>query len=235
MGNQPSANNHGKLNVLNNDAAAAAAASNSNSNSNNYATRRSNNNLRHKKQVQEEDSNDEKPSIDMFFPILRGLGKGSFGKVVLVQKRTGLTDCGSLFAMKILRKQHLLKRRQVERLKTERTVLTICDHPFIMKLHFAFQTSDKLFFVLDYCPGGELFFHLSRFRRFPERVARFYAAELVLAIGYLHEKGIVYRDLKPENVLLDAQGHVKLGDFGLAKENVWDPCQGAMSLCGTPE
>jgi len=177
---------------------------------------------------------EEKPSVDMFFPVLRVLGKGSFGKVVLVQKRTGV-DSGSLFALKILRKQHLLKKRQVERTKTERKVLTVTNHPFIMKLHFAFQTHDRLFFVLDYCPGGELFFHLSRFRRFPERVARFYTAELLLAIGHLHGFGIAYRDLKPENVLLDAQGHVKLGDFGLAKENIWDPCQGAKSLCGTPE
>jgi len=152
----------------------------------------------------------------------------------LVQKRTGV-DSGSLFALKILRKQHLLQKRQVERTKTERKVLTVTDHPFIMKLHFAFQTQDRLFFVLDYCPGGELFFHLSRFTYFTERVARFYTAELLLAIGHLHGLGIAYRDLKPENVLLDAQGHVKLGDFGLAKENIWDPCQGARSLCGTPE
>jgi len=126
----------------------------------------------HHHQVKQTIPYEDKPSKEMF-PTLRVLGKGSFGKVVLVQKRSGMTDVGSLFALKILRKQRLLKRRQVERLKTERAVLTLANnHPFIMKLHFAFQTSDKLFFVLDYCPGGELFFHLSRFRRFPERVAR---------------------------------------------------------------
>ena len=137
--------------------------------------------------------------------------------------------------MKILSKQHLVKRRQIERTRTERKVLSVVDHPFIMKLHYAFQTDDKLYLVLDYCPGGELFFHLSRFRRFPERVARFYAAELLLAIGHLHKRGIIYRDLKPENVLLDAEGHVKLGDFGLAKAGIRHPCEGAVSMCGTPE
>jgi serine/threonine protein kinase len=137
--------------------------------------------------------------------------------------------------MKILKKAHLVKRRQIERTRTERKVLSVVDHPFIMKLHYAFQTEDKLYFVLDYCPGGELFFHLSRFRKFPERVAKFYAAELLLALGHLHKRGIIYRDLKPENVLLDADGHVKLGDFGLAKAGIRHPCEGAISMCGTPE
>lgn len=137
--------------------------------------------------------------------------------------------------MKILKKTHLVKRRQIERTRTERKVLSVVNHPFIMKLHYAFQTPDKLYLVLDYCPGGELFFHLSRFRRFPERVARFYAAELLLAMGHLHKRGIIYRDLKPENVLLDAEGHVKLGDFGLAKAGISHPYEGATSMCGTPE
>jgi serum/glucocorticoid-regulated kinase 2 len=137
--------------------------------------------------------------------------------------------------MKILRKSHLVKRRQIERTRTERKVLSVVNHPFIMKLHYAFQSPDKLYLVLDYCPGGELFFHLSRFRRFPERVARFYAAELLLALGHLHKRGIIYRDLKPENVLLDADGHVKLGDFGLAKAGIKHACEGATSMCGTPE
>lgn len=175
----------------------------------------------------------EKPGVNMF-TMLRVLGKGSFGKVVLVRKRTA-PERGVLFAMKILRKSHLLRKNQIERTKTERKVLSVVDHPFIMKLHYAFQTEDKLYFVLEYCSGGELFFHLSRYRRFPERVARFYAAELLLAIGHLHRRGIIFRDLKPENVLLDAAGHVKLGDFGLSKTRITDPCQGAMSVCGTPE
>jgi serum/glucocorticoid-regulated kinase 2 len=155
-------------------------------------------------------------------------------QVVLVQKRVG-KERGQLFAMKILRKSHLVRRRQIERTRTERKVLSVVNHPFIMRLHYAFQSTDKLYLVLDYCPGGELFFHLSRFRRFPERVARFYAAELLLALGHLHKRGIIYRDLKPENVLLDAEGHVKLGDFGLAKAGIQHACEGATSMCGTPE
>ncbi|GMH48874.1 hypothetical protein TrRE_jg12026, partial [Triparma retinervis] len=168
------------------------------------------------------------------FSLLRVLGKGSFGKVVLVRKKLGLM-VGGMYAMKVLRKSHLLRRRQIERTKTERRVLGRLDHVFIMKLHYAFQSQEKLYLVLDYCPGGELFFHLSRYRRFPERVARFYAAELTTAIGHLHSVGIIYRDLKPENVLLDADGHVKLGDFGLAKDGIDSPTKGATSMCGTPE
>ena len=137
--------------------------------------------------------------------------------------------------MKILRKSHLVRRRQIERTQTERKVLSVLNHPFVMKLYYAFQTTEKLYLVLDYCPGGELFFHLSRYRRFQEPVARFYVAELLLAIGHLHKHGIIYRDLKPENVLLDAYGHVKLGDFGLAKDGIRHPTQGAKSTCGTPE
>ncbi len=151
-----------------------------------------------------------------------------------MQKNQGQEKDG-LFAMKILKKTHLLKRGQIERTRTERKVLSVVDHPFIMKLHFAFQTDSKLFLVLDYCAGGELFFHLSRYQRFPERWTRFYAAELLLALAHLHSKGIIYRDLKPENVLLDSEGHVKLGDFGLAKANIRHPYKGATSMCGTPE
>lgn len=176
---------------------------------------------------------DEKPNPAMF-QSLRVLGKGSFGKVFLVQKQNGY-ETGGLFAMKTLKKAHLLRRGQIQRTKTERKVLSNMNHPFIMKLHFAFQTDDKLYLVLDYCAGGEIFFHLSRHRRFHEKVARFYTAELLLALGHCHDNGIIYRDLKPENVLLDSHGHVKLGDFGLAKDNIRHPYKGARSRVGTPE
>lgn len=136
--------------------------------------------------------------------------------------------------MKMLRKEHVVKRNQVEHTKTERNVLEAVSHPFIVNMIYAFQTPKKLYFILEYCPGGELFFHLSRAARFSEGRCRFYAQEILLAIEYLHSHDIVYRDLKPENVLLDADGHVKLTDFGLSKEGISDNFS-AKSICGTPE
>lgn len=113
---------------------------------------------------------------------------------------------GEIFALKVLRKDFVVRRNQVEHTKTERSVLGYVNHPFIVGMKMAFQSKDKLYFLLDYCPGGELFYHLGRLGRFPEHQARFYAAEIVLAISYVHKLDIIYRDLKPENVLLDAQG-----------------------------
>merc|ERR1712093_665410 len=136
--------------------------------------------------------------------------------------------------MKMLRKENLVKRNQVEHTRAERSVLETATHPFIVNLVYAFQTPRKLYFVLEYCPGGELFFHLSRAGRFSEGRCRFYASEILLAIEYLHRLNIVYRDLKPENVLLDSDGHVKITDFGLSKEGISDNV-GAKSMCGTPE
>merc|ERR1712187_250601 len=104
----------------------------------------------------------------------------------------------------------------------------------IVNLCYVFQTPKKLYFVLEFCPGGELFFHLSRAGRFSEGRCRFYSCEILLAIEYLHRLNIVYRDLKPENILLDADGHVKLTDFGLSKEGIQDNFS-AKSMCGTPE
>merc|ERR1719350_1203329 len=134
----------------------------------------------------------------------------------------------------MLRKEHVVKRNQVEHTKTERNVLEAVSHPFIVTLHYAFQTPKKLYFVLEFCSGGELFFHLSRAGRFSEGRCRFYFCEILLAIEYLHRRNIIYRDLKPENILLDAQGHVKLTDFGLSKEGIQDN-ESATSMCGTPE
>lgn len=165
------------------------------------------------------------------FQMLQVIGRGSFGKVVLV----GHKETKKLYAMKILSKENIVKRKQVEHTRTERRVLGYTTHPFIVGLHFAFQTPQRLYFVLDYCPGGELFYHLSRMKKLPEHMACFYAAEITLALEHLHSLGVVYRDLKPENILLTKDGHIKLADFGLAKEGIRDGVGGTNSLCGTPE
>jgi RAC serine/threonine-protein kinase len=170
------------------------------------------------------------PRLDSF-KMIKVIGKGSFGKVFLVRE----IKTGEMFALKVLRKDNIVKRNQVEHTKTERNVLGYVKHPFIVGLNMAFQSKDKLYFVLDYCAGGELFFHLSKVGKFPEPRARFYASEIVLAISYVHELDIIYRDLKPENVLLDARGHVRLTDFGLSKEGISSSSSGATSFCGTPE
>lgn len=171
------------------------------------------------------------PTLDDFI-LMKVIGKGSYGKVMLVRHKN--EGDGAYYAMKMLRKENVIKRNQVEHTKTERHVLEAVSHPFIVNLYYAFQTPKKLYFVLEYCPGGELFFHLSRAGRFSEGRCRFYASELLLAIEYLHRLNIIYRDLKPENVLLDADGHVKLTDFGLSKEGIQDNFS-AKSMCGTPE
>ena len=142
---------------------------------------------------------------------------------------------GEMFALKVLRKDNIIKRNQVEHTKTERSVLGYVSHPFIVSMNMAFQSKDKLYFVLDYCAGGELFFHLGKLGKFPENRARFYSAEIILAISYVHSLDIIYRDLKPENVLLDAKGHIRLTDFGLSKEGISSSSSGANSFCGTPE
>jgi serine/threonine protein kinase len=111
------------------------------------------------------------------------IGKGSFGKVTLVRKKNDL----KLYAMKVLVKSNIVKRRQVEHTKAERRILESVTHPFIARLHYAFQTNEKLFFVLDYAAGGELFFHLSRMKKFPEHITRFYCAEITLALDALHQ------------------------------------------------
>jgi serum/glucocorticoid-regulated kinase 2 len=165
------------------------------------------------------------------FELLKVLGKGSFGKVFLV--RMLLT--GQVYAMKVLKKSDVVRRRQVEHTKAERRIMGAIDHPFIVSLRFAFASADKLYMITDYCKGGELFFHLKKFRTFPEAMVRFFAAELVCALSHLHSLDVVYRDLKPENVLLDENGHIHITDFGLSKDEVSEVNRGATTFCGTPE
>jgi len=116
----------------------------------------------------------------------------------------------------------------------ERQILELMDFPFIIKLKYAFQNEHKLYLIMDYCPGGELFFHIQRVERFNEEAVKFYAAQITLAINHLHENNIIYRDLKPENVLIDKDGYIKITDFGLSKRNITDN-HSANSFCGTPE
>ena len=164
------------------------------------------------------------------FTIIKVVGKGSYGKVLLVKKN----EEEKIYAMKIMKKLSMVKKNQVDHIKTERRILELIDHPFINKLQYAFQTESKLYLVTDYCPGGELFFHIQRVERFNEGAAEFYAAQIILAVEHLHKNNIIYRDLKPENVLIDRKGFIKITDFGLSKENIIDN-KSAKSFCGTPE
>ena len=167
------------------------------------------------------------------FELLKVLGQGSYGKVFLVRKIIG-NDKGFLYAMKVLKKA-TLKVRDRMRTKTERDILTEVEHPFIVKLHYAFQTEGKLYLVLDFMRGGDLYTRLSKEQcwKVKEADARFYVAELVLALEHLHKIGVIYRDMKPENLLLDSEGHIALTDFGLSKENLDD--RKSYSVCGTWE
>ncbi|XP_028675249.2 ribosomal protein S6 kinase 2 alpha isoform X2 [Erpetoichthys calabaricus] len=166
------------------------------------------------------------------FELLKVLGQGSFGKVFLVRKVTP-PDNNQLYAMKVLKKATLKVRDRV-RTKMERDILADVNHPFIVKLHYAFQTEGKLYLILDFLRGGDLFTRLSKEVMFTEEDVKFYLAELALGLDHLHSFGIIYRDLKPENILLDEDGHIKLTDFGLSKEAV-DHEKKAYSFCGTVE
>lgn len=172
-----------------------------------------------------------KMTTDDFEP-LRCLGKGSYGTVILVKQRT----TGKLYAQKQFKKASLVVHKKlVEQTKTERQILeSVNRHPFVVKLYYAFQDQEKLYLILEYGQGGELFTHLAEERMFSEPTAAFYLAEMVLALSHLHEElGVVYRDLKPENILLDSDGHLLLTDFGLSKVATEDAA--CNSMLGTVE
>ena len=163
------------------------------------------------------------------FDLLKLIGEGAFGKVILVRNRLN----SELYAMKVITKKLLKRKNHYAYMKSERDILTRVQHPFIVTLAFAFQTEQRLFLVMDFLGGGELFYHLRRRGLIMEVEARIYFAEMVLAIEFLHDMGVVHRDLKPENVLLHTDGHICITDFGLAKE-VGDNSQ-VRTLCGTSE
>lgn len=162
------------------------------------------------------------------FEILGLLGKGSFGEVYLVKEKEG----GRFFAMKLLKKAELMNKNLMKYAITERNVLSYVNHPFIVSLHYAFQSGSRLGLILEYCEGGNLAQHLQRHKRFSEFQARNYICEVIIAIEELHRRNIIFRDLKPDNVVLDGDGHVKLTDFGLSKEAVKQSTTGAASFCG---
>ncbi|KAG8342616.1 protein kinase A catalytic subunit [Trypanosoma vivax] len=159
--------------------------------------------------------------------IKETIGTGTFGRVRLCRHKTS----GRYVVLKILKKQEILRMKQVEHVLAESSILQEVDHPFIVNMFKGFVDNDRLYLLLEYVVGGELFSHLRKAGKFPTDVSKFYSAEVVLAFEYLHSRGIVYRDLKPENLLLDHQGNIKITDFGFAKR-VTDR---TYTLCGTPE
>jgi tRNA A-37 threonylcarbamoyl transferase component Bud32 len=173
----------------------------------------------------------KKPARLEDFELLKVIGKGSFGKVLLVRKK----GTNNFYAMKVLTKKTIILRHEVEHTLSEKNILMKLQHPFLVKLHYAFQTPERLFFVMDFVNGGELFFHLQKEKRFSEDRVRFYAAEIVSGLEYLHRAGVIYRDLKPENLLLTKQGHIVMTDFGLSKEGLHAKDARTATFCGTPE
>ena len=188
-----------------------------------------NNNLLINNYTEEENITNNKNKIGANnFICLALLGQGSFGEVYLVNKK----NTNEYYAMKVLDKKKIEQQNIIKYALTERNVLSIINFPFIVKLNYAFQTKDKLFLLLDYCPGGDLSKQLYIQTRFSEPKAKFYICEITLAIGELHKHDIIFRDLKPDNIVIDKEGHAMLTDFGLSKEGIHDKKM-AKSFCGS--
>ena len=160
------------------------------------------------------------------FQLVSVAGKGSFGKVYLVY----LPKNQQFYAMKSIRKDIVIDNDSLENIKLEKLILLQVTNPFIVSMQYVYQRSYRIYFIMEYVSGGELFTQLREERRLPEFRAKFYAAQIAIALGYLHKSQILYRDLKPENILVDSNGYVKLADFGLAKI-----ARESNSFCGTPE
>ncbi|KAJ3448919.1 ribosomal protein S6 KINASE [Anaeramoeba flamelloides] len=166
------------------------------------------------------------------FQLISVIGRGTYGKVMLVKKK----DTEEVYAMKSLQKGMLADHQQISHTMSERNVLMRVNHPFLVGLQYSFQSPEKLYMVLDYVPGGELFTRISDEGRLTNKSTQLYAAEILLALDHLHKMDVVYRDLKPENILLDKEGHIKITDFGLVKTDLNKKFGGKTnSFCGTPE
>ncbi|XP_069466275.1 protein kinase C zeta type isoform X1 [Ambystoma mexicanum] len=164
------------------------------------------------------------------FDLIRVIGRGSYAKVLLVR----LKKNDQIYAMKVVKKELVHDEEDIDWVQTEKHVFEqASSNPFLVGLHSCFQTTSRLFLVIDYVNGGDLMFHMQRQRKLPEEHARFYAAEICIALNFLHERGIIYRDLKLDNVLLDSEGHIKLTDYGMCKEGL-GPGDTTSTFCGTP-
>lgn len=163
------------------------------------------------------------------FEVLKALGKGYFGRVFLVEKK----DNKELYALKVISKLDIIKRNFFENLKNEKKIMEQIKNPFVVNLEYCFASPSYVFFAMKFKQGGELYHHLRKATRFPEPTTKFYAAQILSGLAYLHSLNIMYRDMKPENVLLDEEGNACLADFGISK--ILDPKETAKSFVGTPE